>query len=79
MDEKKYTIKKCGRTFTVQKVSPAVKVESDEQGREFITDPDTGKRFYESGTVKNLEDALASVIENRKEQFPEANFPQGNA
>ena len=72
------------RKFVVEKVSPAVKVETDEQGNMFITDPDTGQRLYASGMAKNLEEALAWTSDKReeerlREQNPDATFPQGHA
>ncbi|GJL60308.1 MAG: hypothetical protein NPIRA03_31650 [Nitrospirales bacterium] len=52
MDDKKYILQMGDRKFVVEKVSPAVKVETDEQGREFISDPDTGQRMYSSALLK---------------------------
>jgi len=84
MDDKKYILQMGDRKFVVEKVSPAVKVETDEQGREFITDPDTGQRMYSSGIAKNLEEALAWTSDKReeerlREQNPDANFLEGHA
>ncbi|MGP0591166.1 hypothetical protein ACTRXD_01335 [Nitrospira sp. T9] len=72
------------KKFVVEKVSPAVKIETDEQGREFIANPDTGKRMYFFGIAKNFEEALALTIEERekekrKEQNPDSTFPQDHA
>lgn len=84
MDDKKHTIKMGDKKFIVEKVSPAVKVETDEQGNMFITDPDTGQRLYASGMAKNLEEALAWTSDNNeekrlREQNPDANFLEGHA
>ncbi|MEO6201627.1 MAG: hypothetical protein ABIP82_00170 [Nitrospirales bacterium] len=70
--------------YVIQKLNPPPKVETDERGLEFITDPDTGLDLYCSGIAANPAEAVAWLMEKReterlKEKYPGATFLERNA